>query len=203
MNGARDKLMELNEQLKRTKRIYKKVMLNSKIKLIEINLSSKNCVDKIENSIREDIEMISGSKFNVDESLTKIYSLIDKTSYILKSKPSKLSNIKHYFSKVFKVFYAISTGMSSLRIFFARKFAFPPILYSKSFAMSINEARLWHKTLYSRLTSGFKDFNRPFLEYKSELNTYKFRVNSSKTKVRDSIASATARGKASIRKFFD
>ncbi|MCX8168850.1 MAG: hypothetical protein N3E39_01285 [Candidatus Methanomethylicia archaeon] len=185
------KLEKLNELLKHTKRMYKRVILEVKVKIFKANSTVKSNIRKplnvkyenaklIENSVKESIKNISSSKFNVDESLIKIYSLIDKQSFILKSKPSKILSVKSY---IYKGLHVFLTGIFSMSLRIRRKLAFPPILYSKSFIVSMREVRSWHTNLYIRLTSGFKDFNKTFLKSKPKLNNYLSMISSSKTKL--------------------
>ncbi|MEM0212490.1 MAG: hypothetical protein QXM35_07550 [Candidatus Methanomethylicia archaeon] len=218
MNSKSNELEKLNEQLKYTRRKYKKTIINSKIKLLKTKIASKNCITKIEaykgncinrvvntkdmtiklveNSIKNNVNMISSEGFVPDESLVKLYSLIDKTTYILKSKPSKIPSFRQYISKVFS---AISNSLSTLRIYFARKLAFPPILYSKSFTMSIIEVKSWHSNLYLRLTTGFKDFRKTLLNYKSKLDKYDSILLSSKARCNNAIQVSISKGRNAAR----
>lgn len=228
MNSKNNELEKLNEQLKYTRRKYKKTIINSKIKFLKTKIASKNCITKIEaykenctnivintkdttvklveDSIRNNVNMISSGGFTVDESLIKLYSLIDKTTYVLKSKPSKISSVRQHISKVFSI---ISNGLSTLRIRFARKFAFPPILYSKSFTVSIIEIKSWQNNLYFRLTSGFKDFRKTLLnfkdfrktllKYKSKLSSYDSTILSSKAMCKNAIQASLSKGRNAAR----
>lgn len=220
MNNKSNELEKLNEQLKYTRRKYKKTIINSKMKLLKTKIASQNCIIKIEaykgncinkvvntksnaiklveESTRNNIDRINSGIFIADENLTKIYSLIDKTTYILKFKPSKISSFKHYISKFFSI---VSNGLSTIHIHFAKKLAFPPILYSKSFTMSIIEVKSWHNNLYSRLTSGFKDFRKTLLSYKSKLSTYNSIIISSKARCKNIVISSRTRGKNTIKRF--
>ncbi|MEM3615095.1 MAG: hypothetical protein QXX09_00405 [Candidatus Methanomethylicia archaeon] len=211
MMNAEKELEVLKDKLKSTKRRYKRFLLKSKIDLLETNVNFKEGVKainevktgvrvRLENSMKNTSKRIHESGFKPEESLTEIYSLLDKSSYILKAKPSKFSTFKYYLSRVMSGF---SRGFGFLRIYLSSKVAAPPILYSKSYIISMRELRSWHTSLYSRLTGGFRGFKNRFLSYKSRVGGYKSRIDSSRSGIRSRIDSSRAKSKSVAKRFFD
>lgn len=211
MMDAEKELEILKGKLKSTKRRYKRFLLKSKINLLETNVNFKEGVKainevktgvhvRLENTMKNTSKRMHEYGFKFEESLTEIYSLLDKSSYILKTKPSKFSTFKYY---LFRVMSGFSRGFGFLRIYLASKVAAPPILYSKSYIMSMQELRSWHTSLYSRLIGGFRGFKNRFLGYKSRVGGYKSRIDASRNGIKSRIDASRAKSKSVAKRFFD
>jgi len=202
---------ELERKAKSTKRRYRQSILKAKIGIkrfayVRAELHGRieevksGLHDKVENAIHDNIKRIHRPGFRPEESLTKIYGMIDKPSYILKVKPSKILMVKYYLTRALG---GIVNSLARFKAFLADEFSTPPILYSKSYPLSMIELRFWYTGVYGRLTLRFKGFKNAFIRWKSNLGNYKIRIDGSKGMIRERIENSIQRGKNAIRRFFD
>jgi len=222
MESLKTEVEELERKAKSTKRKYRQSILKAKIgikrfvyvraglhgRVEEVRAGLHGKVEevraglrgRVEDAIHGSIKRIHRPGFRPEESLTKIYSMIDKPSYILKVKPSKILMAKYYLTRVLG---GIVNLLARLKVFLANKFSTPPILYSKSYPLSMVELRFWYTGVYGRLTLRPKGFKNAFIRWKHSLGNYRVRIDHSKSMIKGRIESSIQRGKNAIRRFFD
>ncbi|MCR6691138.1 MAG: hypothetical protein MRT15_01980 [archaeon YNP-LCB-003-016] len=222
VESLKTEIEELERKFKSTKRRYRRSILKAKIGIkrfahvraglhgkvegVRAGLHGKvegvraGLHGKVEDAIHSSIERIHRPGLRPEDSLTKIYSMIDKPSYILKVKPSKILMAKYYLSRALS---GIANSLFRFKVFLSGKLSTPPILYSKSYPLSMVELRFWYTGVYGKLTRRPKGFKDAFMRWKSSLGNYKVRIDDSKAMIRGRIESSIQRGKGAIRRFFD
>jgi hypothetical protein len=211
VESLKTEIEELERKFKFTKRRYRRSILKAKIdikRFAYVRAGLRGRVEdvraglrgRVEDAIRNNIERIHKPGFRSEESLTKIYSMIDKPSYILKVKPSKILMAKYYLSRALS---GIANSLFRFKVFLSGKLSTPPILYSKSYPLSMVELRFWYTGVYGKLTCRPKGFKDAFIRWKSSLGNYKVKIDDSKAMIRGRIESSIQRGKGAIRRFFD
>jgi acylphosphatase len=209
--SLKTEIEELERKFKSTKRRYRRSILKAKISIkrfahvriglhgkvegVRIGLHGKvegvriGLHGKVEDAIHGSIERIRKPGFRHEESLTKIYSMIDKSSYILKVKPSKILMAKYYLTRTLSGF---ANSLTRFKTFLISKLSPPPILYSKSYPLSMIELRFWYTGVYQRLARKPKGFKDAFICWKSNLGNYKVKIENS-----------IRRNKNATKRFFD
>jgi hypothetical protein len=200
VESLKTEIEELERKFKSTKRRYRRSILKAKIGIKRfacVRAGLRGRVEdvraglrgRVEDAIRSNIERIHKPGFRSEESLTKIYSMIDKPSYILKVKPSKILMAKYYLIRALSGFV---NSLTRFKTFLVSKLSPPPILYSKSYPLSMIELRFWYTGVYQRLARKPKGFKDAFIRWKSSLGNYKVKIENS-----------IQRNKSAIKRFFD
>jgi hypothetical protein len=174
MESLKTEIEDLERKVKSTKRIYRRSILKAKIRIKR----------RVKDAIHTSIERIHRPGFRHEESLVRIYSMIDKPSYILKVKPSK-----YYLTRILGGF---ANLLIHFKTFLVSKLSPPPTLYSKSYPFSMIELRFWYIGVYQRLARKPKGFKDAFIRWKSSLGNYKVKIENS-----------IRRNKNVTKKFFD
>jgi hypothetical protein len=211
VESLKTEIEELERKFKSTKRRYRRSILKAKIgikrfayvraglhgRVEEVRAGLHGRVEevraglhgRVEDAIHNSIERIHRPGFRPEESLTKIYSMIDKPSYILKVKPSKILMAKYYLTRALS---GLANSLTRFKTFLVSKLSPPPILYSKSYPLSMIELRFWYTGVYQRLARKPKGFKNAFIHWKSSLGNYKVKIENS-----------IQRNKIAIKRFFD
>ena len=200
IENFKTEIEELERKAKSTKRIYRRSILKAKVGIKRFAYLKVELQDKVENAIHGSIKRIHRFGFRPEEGLTRIYSMVDKPSYILKVKPSKISIAKYY---LIRALGGIVNLLTRFKDFFANKFSTPPILYSKFYPLSMIELRFWYTGVYRKLTRRPKGFKDSFIRWKSSMGIYKVRIDHSKRMIKENIESSIMRGKSATRRFLD
>jgi hypothetical protein len=198
--NLKTEIEELERIFKSTKRRYRRSILKAKIvikRFVYVRAGLRGRVedvrvglhDRVEDAVHSNIERIHKPGFRSEESLTKIYSMIDKTSYILKVKPSKIIMAKYYLSRILS---GLINSLTRFKTFLISRLSPPPILYSKSYPLSMIEIRFWYTGVYQGLARKPKGFKDAFIRWKSSLGNYNVKIEN-----------FIRRNKNSTKRFFD
>ena len=149
------KIEKLERKAKSTKRIDKRSILKAKIAIY----------GKVEAAVHGSIERIHRPGLRHKESLARIYSMVDRPSYVLRLKPPK-----YYLTRFVG---GIISLLLRFKSFLANRLFVPPALHFTSYPTSMVELKFWYK--------------KAFMRWKSSLGNYKAKVETSTQRNKNAI----------------